>query len=645
MLRLFGQMEMTETKVEDLQPEVFIGSAISGGPKKKGSLKLRRPKAESPSVLEVPKRDGLLVVEGGIARSASEPAPEIKIYNDFDFPVRDLKPFIPTFNGKEKFDEDLKGLTPPERRAVILNALNLKEEHTVPYPDLDIEDPDFDKKFDFDLWMNDYRYGIESFMKIVTKDQGIRTFKLNVPQLAFYFNRTGRDVILKGRQHGLTTLIIAIYLLDTMLNKGRKTAIVTHEKPATETLLATIKMMYESIPEPLRPPLVKNNAEMMEFEGMDGSSIRVETIKKSSTVSSGSSERSGGAGRSKMYHNLLLSEPAFYDGVDDKDLLGLTQAVPVSDNSSLTLESTPNGNGGFFHKQAKHARSGNANRKFFILHWFVNPEYDEKWKFIRRKDLELLEGTPEGDRNWAQEYECNFNMSQNNFFEPNLWEPRASVTERKTHDPMGVYYEPYIHIFQEPVQDHLYVIGADCAQGLDHGDYSSATVLDRETGEEVAHIHGHIEPDEFAEVLFWLGYKYNEAFLGVENEKNGAVVLHELMTNDKIIYRNLYFYVSNEALRRDTIGVPGFTTNSRSRRVMLNKFKKDIRTEAVFLAFSLRREEMSTFVIIDGKPQAASKSDNDDTIISGGIATFLLDQPETIIRDEENEIGISEVGY
>jgi hypothetical protein len=43
------------------------------------------------------------------------------------------------------------------------------------------------------------------------------------------------------------------------------------------------------------------------------------------------------------------------------------------------------------------------------------------------------------------------------------------------------------------------VIGADVAEGLEHGDYSDASVLiDAETWEELASLHGHWEPDEFA---------------------------------------------------------------------------------------------------------------------------------------------------
>ena len=131
-------------------------------------------------------------------------------------------------------------------------------------------------------------------MMIDSKEDGIIPFKLNPVQVAFLFNRTGRDVLLKARQHGMTTLMLAYYLWDTMLNPARFTVIMTHEKEASQTLLARAKLMYNSIPKFLRPSLKHSTKDMMEFAGMQGSKIVIQVVKKT-----GERDKSGGTGRSK----------------------------------------------------------------------------------------------------------------------------------------------------------------------------------------------------------------------------------------------------------------------------------------------------------------------------------------------------------
>ena len=51
-------------------------------------------------------------------------------------------------------------------------------------------------------------------------------------------------------------------------------------------------------------------------------------------------------------------------------------------------------------------------------------------------------------------------------------------------------------VWREPVPRHAYCVGVDTAEGLVHGDYSCAQVLDVRSGEQVAIWHGHIPPDD-----------------------------------------------------------------------------------------------------------------------------------------------------
>ena len=69
-----------------------------------------------------------------------------------------------------------------------------------------------------------------------------------------------------------------------------------------------------------------------------------------------------------------------------------------------------------------------------------------------------------------------------------------------------------------------------------HGDFTSVDVLD-ELGNQVAHWHGHIEPDKAGDVIAKLGKMYNRAFVGVERNNHGLTTLTRLRD---LGYQNLY---------------------------------------------------------------------------------------------------------
>lgn len=95
-----------------------------------------------------------------------------------------------------------------------------------------------------------------------------------------------------------------------------------------------------------------------------------------------------------------------------------------------------------------------------------------------------------------------------------------------------------IAIYRQPLPGHRYVIGHDSAYGLRKGDFDGAVVLDRETGEQVAEAMGHWGDAQWAEILFALGWHYNQAFLCGERQV-GLMVMRRLL--DEMHYSYQYF--------------------------------------------------------------------------------------------------------
>ena len=83
-------------------------------------------------------------------------------------------------------------------------------------------------------------------------------------------------------------------------------------------------------------------------------------------------------------------------------------------------------------------------------------------------------------------------------------------------------------VWREPVPARPYCIGVDTAEGLAHGDYSCAQVLDVRSGEQVAIWHGHIPPDTLANEVIRLAWWYNDALTCVESNNHGLTTIVQL---------------------------------------------------------------------------------------------------------------------
>ena len=94
-----------------------------------------------------------------------------------------------------------------------------------------------------------------------------------------------------------------------------------------------------------------------------------------------------------------------------------------------------------------------------------------------------------------------------------------------------------LEIWVRPHAQHGYVMGVDTAEGLGHGDYSCAHVLDLNTGELVASWHGHIPPDALADEVLSLGLWYRDALCCVEANNHGLTTITVLR---QLGYPNLF---------------------------------------------------------------------------------------------------------
>ena len=131
--------------------------------------------------------------------------------------------------------------------------------------------------------LTDHRFFIETFISIKDKDRFITPFIFNPIQDLFYkkyeeMNAHGvrRHIILKPRQLGFTTLICAMFLAECILVPNTVAAIIAHDAESTARIFEITKLMYEKLPEEIRPIKKYSSKREIVFEDI-GSKIFIGT--------------------------------------------------------------------------------------------------------------------------------------------------------------------------------------------------------------------------------------------------------------------------------------------------------------------------------------------------------------------------------
>ena len=73
------------------------------------------------------------------------------------------------------------------------------------------------------------------------------------------------------------------------------------------------------------------------------------------------------------------------------------------------------------------------------------------------------------------------------------------------------------------------MVGADVGEGLAGGDASCACVIERESGVQVAELHGRVSPERFAQLLYALARWYYSAWLAVERNNHDHSTPHQYL--------------------------------------------------------------------------------------------------------------------
>lgn len=230
--------------------------------------------------------------------------------------------------------------------------------------------------------------------KIMVKDDtladgsSVMPFRPNRAQRRLILNLWFRNLILKARQLGFTTLVAILWLDHALFNPNQRCGIVAHDREAAQNIFRDkVKFAYDNLPDQLRAvmPLSTNNATELVF-AHNNSSVRVATSMRSGTI-----------------HRLHISEfgkiCAKYPEKAREVVTGSLPAVPL--NGIAIIESTAEGVGGPFHDMSLRAEQlaqlprdlTKREYRFHFHAWWTNPDYqmDPTDVAITAKDHEYFD--------------------------------------------------------------------------------------------------------------------------------------------------------------------------------------------------------------------------------------------------------------
>ena len=450
--------------------------------------------------------------------------------------------------------------------------------------------------------LEDPKYFIEKYLKIVSIDKGLIPFEMYDFQRkmvdTFHDNRF--TICKLPRQSGKSTIIISYLLHYVLFNDNVNVAILANKSSTARDLLGRLQLAYEHLPKWMQQGVINWNKGSLELE--NGSKI-VAASTSSSAV------------RGSTFNIIFLDEFAYVpNNIAEEFFSSVYPTVSSGKSSKVMIVSTPHGMN-MFYKMWVDAENKRNDYVPIEVHWSEVPGRDEKWK------EETIRNTSEGQ--FQTEFECEFLGSVDTLISASKIKTMA-VQEPKRSGGLDVY--------DMPVKDHIYTMTVDVSRGLSN-DYSAFCVFDctKAPYKIVAKYRDNeIKPLVFPSIIERVAKHYNNAFILVEINDLGQQVADNLQF--ELEYDNMMM-VTQRGRSGQVLG-GGFSGRGNQLGLRMTKGTKKIGTsnlksliegdKLIIQDFDIIAE-LSTF-IAKGKSFEAEPGATDDLVMCLVIFSWLANQ-------------------
>ena len=447
-----------------------------------------------------------------------------------------------------------------------------------------------------------YKKAIEENFTIIDKDKKEVPFILNKAQVHFLENLTDRNVILKARKMGFSSVLLAVACIKFLLGKNERCVSMSFDKNASTKQLERAKQFiqsYERINN-IKVPMKYNSKNEMVWQGEneDGTTftnaLRVGTAK------------SAGFGRGDDITFLHLTEVSLAANLEQL-LAGAGEAVVR--NTIISLETTANGYNEFktFWDEASAGARG-------YKAMFYSPEWEYDLEFLARKKAEL-------GRLFDQEFpmtpEIAFIASGNLYFDrQSLSELLKTTVEKETRHGFREY--------REFKPGEFVVCFADTAAG--GGDFCAAHFLSKTELDIPLVYHKKVIATEMTPALH---AKLEEIYditgvkpvVAYERNNGGFFEMDRMNSLNRNQKYTIYRAKLNQGTKYSQSEGPklGWDTNSATRPVMLQMIKEAVDNKLIRIYDRPTINEMFSFVEVQTSTAwraQAEKSAHDDLVMS-----------------------------
>lgn len=349
---------------------------------------------------------------------------------------------------------------------------------------------------------------------IQNKDGRIVPFQPNRVQRHLIAHLTGRDIVLKARQVGISTGIQA-HLFQQHMQGNARTETLCHEDKLTSTLRRMVDRYYKELPDSLRPARQYANAQITTYPDLNSEG-------GISTVGGTSGSKKGRGGSVTHIHG---SEVAFWP-----DAEGVLSAAMQAGNPQIVLESTPNGMTGWFYEQCMEALDGDSIWTLHFYPWWWDDGYRialEPGEMLSYTDdeaaLVVAHGLAPEQIKWRRLKQKELPHTFKQEYPEDPYSCFLASGESYFGDIEHVFTAP---VGAQPVDGRRYVAGLDFGQTTD---FTSMAVLDTVEGCEVDSLHfNRMSWSDQRERIANMARKWNECDVLAEWNSIGDPNIEEL---------------------------------------------------------------------------------------------------------------------
>lgn len=452
-------------------------------------------------------------------------------------------------------------------------------------------------------------YFCENYWYIKHPEQGRILFEMRDAQIETMETWMSErySVVLKARQIGFSTLAAAYAFWLIYFQPDRFVVMLSRTERESVKLLAKSKYGYRFLPQWMKERGPKQTTDHQQKMMFDNESA-IESLPSGSDPARGES-----------VYLVIVDEWAFLPNPEE----AWASIEPIADVGGRVIGlSTANGSGNFFHQLWVGSQTGTNQFAGIFFPWSAG-DRDDDWYTVKSRNMQPWQLHQEYPRSPEEA----FVKSGNPVFDVDLLDSFGTI------EPDVGYLHVYSNknfefrdsddgpfcVWDYPRPDGVYVVGADVAEGLSHGDYSSAHIINAVTGEIVAHWHGHIDPDLFGELLADIGWWYNQALIGIESNNHG---LTTLKAAQKYGYKNLYRQRKLSQRNPSQTETLGWRTTTVTKPLAIDELSGSIRTEDITIYCYKTIAELRTFVRKDNGRMTGSP--HDDRVMSLAIANQML---------------------